>query len=411
MKVYGRTSVHEFLGDFVVYRNLIPLDKRLPTLDDVRGSATQAAGVPEGVTPRKSEPAYARVIVQLLRAARTIDAPQAALERLIYVGDTRMNDGTAFANIARAGGWPGMAFIASERSDPQPPEIIGIDSIPEQEEGSGSPGTIYLANRWAAITEGATGHSFEALCRKRGFPIDEQTAIIVDLDKTALGARGRNDHVINQARVEAVRRTVGELLGDAFDEDAFQAAYDALNQSEFHPFTADNQDYLAYICLILGSGLYRLKPLLERVRGWSRRGRCSASSTRDRMASFEQFIAEVDEQSDVLPGSLREIHERIHRRVQMGDPTPFKAFRYNEYHATVERMGCLGDDAPAEELLASEIVITQEVREAALRWKGQGALLFGLSDKPDEASVPTEELADKGFRAIHRIETHAVGEA
>jgi hypothetical protein len=36
-------------------------------------------------------------------------------------------------------------------------------------------------------------------------------------------------------------------------------------------------------------------------------------------------------------------------------------------------------------------------------------LLFGLSDKPDEASVPSEALASQGFRAIHRAETHAVG--
>jgi len=29
-----------------------------------------------------------------------------------------------------------------------------------------------------------------------------------------------------------------------------------------------------------------------------------------------------------------------------------------------------------------------------LRWKEQGALLFGLSDKPDEASIPTEDKVE-----------------
>jgi hypothetical protein len=378
MNIYGRTSVHEFLGDFVVYRNLIPLDERLPTLDDVR----ERADVPEGVTPRKSQLAYARVIVQLLQAARELDAPDAALEieRLIYVGDTRMNDGTAFVNIARAGKWPGLAFIASEKDEPTEPEIL------EQADG-----TLYLANRWADL------QSFEQFCHERDFPIDEQTAIIVDLDKTALGARGRNDHVINQARVEAVRRTVEDLLGDAFDPDVFQAAYDELNQTAYHPFTTDNQDYLAYICLILGSGLYQLEPLAERVRD-------------GRMASFEQFIGEVDGRADDLSPSLREIHNRVYERVQAGDPTPFKAFRYNEFYATVERMGCLGEDASVEQLLAGEIVITQEVREAALRWKEQGALLFGLSDKPDEASIPREDAREEGLQSIHRVETHVVGE-
>jgi len=375
MKIYDRTSVHEFLGDLVVFRNLAPPDERLPRLDDLR----EPARVPPGVTPRKSQPAYGRVVAELLRAARKLDAHQAALERLVYVGDTRLNDAVAFDNIASAGGWAGRAFIASETPEPTTAEIV-----------QRGPTALYFASRWGAIVE------FERFCEEQGFPIDPQTAVVIDLDKTALGARGRNDRVINQARVEAVRRAVGGLLGDTFDRQAFQVAYDTLNQTEFHLFTADNQDYLAYICLILGSGLYQLQPLLDRVRA-------------DQLTSFAPFIAEVDEQAGELPASLRQIHQDIYRRVQAGDPTPFKAFRYHEYQATVERMGCLSDDLPVEDLLAREIVITQEVREAALRWKEQGALLFGLSDKPDEASIPTDQLAGEGYLPIHRVETHAVG--
>ena len=379
MQSYGRTSVHEFLGDFVVFRNLIPVDGRLPSLDDVRDET----GVAAGVTPRKSEPAYAHVIVALLEAARQLEAPERALERLIYVGDTRMNDGLAFANIATAGGWPGRAFIGSEKTEPGQPEIVPLD----EETAS----TLFLADRWADLGQ------FEQFCEDQDFRIDEQTVILVDLDKTAVGARGRNDHVINRARVEAVQRTVGELLGEDFDEAAFQTAYHTLNQSEFHPFTGDNQDYLAYVCLILGSGLYRLEPLAERVQ-------------EQRLKTFRAFIDEVHARRNELPPPLQQIHRRIYQRVEAGDPTPFKAFRYNEYRATVERMGCLDGHRAVDELLTSEIVITQEVREAALRWRAAGALLFGLSDKPDEASIPTEELAGEGFLPIHQVETHAVGE-
>lgn len=376
MKIYGRTSVHEFLDDFVVYRNLEPLDPRLPALDEIR----PRVALPAGVIPRKSQPAYARVMAYLLQQARGLEAPGIPVERLIYVGDTRMNDGAAFVNICRAGGWPGLAFIASEHDDPVPPEIV------EQEEG-----TLYLANRWADIAE------FEQFCRARDFPLDAHTAVIIDLDKTAVGARGRNDHVINQARVEAVRSTVGDLLGDGFDPQRFQSAYDELNRTEFHPFTADNQDNVAYICVILGSDSHRLEPLVADVRAGA-------------MNSFEQFIAEVDERANELPRSLRDIHRRIYARVQEGDPTPFKAFRYNEYVSTVERMGCLADEVSATDLLANEIVITQEVRETALAWRERGVLLFGLSDKPDEASVPTEELAAQGYESIHRVKTHTVGQ-
>ncbi len=201
-----------------------------------------------------------------------------------------------------------------------------------------------------------------------------------------------------------MRSTVEDLLGDDFSAANFQAAYDVLNQTEFHPFMTDNQDYLAYICLILGSGLYKLEALVKRVRS-------------EEMTSFKQFITEVNEEIDKLPRSLGEIHKSVYTRVQEGDPTPFKAFRYNEYRATLARMGHLEPNAPVDTLLANEIVITQEVRAAALRWKKQGALLFGLSDKPDEASVPRTEVsvprneeAKQGMLPIHRVETHIVGE-
>jgi hypothetical protein len=375
MRSHGRTAVHEFLGDRVVYRNLVPMDPRLPPLDAVRSQLGLAAGV----VPRKSEPAYARVIVHLLQQARALDAPGTSIERLVYVGDTRLNDGTAFANICRAGSWPGLAFIGSERDGASPVEIV------EQDQG-----LLYLANRWATLAD------FDRFCRHRGFLLDGRTAAIVDLDKTALGARGRNDQVIDCARVEAVRRTVGSLLGDSFCPAAFQRAYDLLNQPEFHPFTADNQDYLAYVCLILGSALFDLEDLVARVR-------------HGRLAGFEQFIAAVEGRAADLPANLARIHDDILVRVRQGDPTPFKAFRYNEYRVTVERMGHLPDDVPVAELLASEIVITQEVREAALKWRGRGVLLFGLSDKPDEASIPSAELGASGYQPIHRTETHAVG--
>ena len=376
MRNHGYTSVYEFLGDLVVYRNLAPVDPRLPPLAEMR----ERVGLPAGLTPRKSQPEYARVMAYLLRRARALDAPGTSIEQLVYVGDTRLNDGTAFANLCRAGGWPGLAFIGSERDEPAHVEIV-------EQDGS----TLYLANRWAALAD------FDYFCRQRRFQMDAHTAVIVDLDKTAFGARGRNDHVINRARVEAVRRTVGDLLGDDFDLESFQTAYDCLNQTEFHPFTTDNQDYLAYVCLILGSGLYGLDALVAEVRA-------------GRLTIFEQFIAGVDDRAGELPPALRRIHNRVYARVRQGDPTPFKAFRYNEYQATVERMGQLDDDAPVAELLEQEIVITQEVREVALAWRERGALIFGLSDKPDEASIPTDDLAAQGYRDIHRVETHAVGE-
>jgi hypothetical protein len=384
MKIFGKTTISEFLGDLIVYRNLTPLDPRLPGLDALRDQV----GLPAGRLPRKSETDYARVIVHLLQRARALDAPGTSIKRLIYVGDTRMNDGNAFANLCRAGGWPGLAFIGHETDEPAHTETM---AAPTADEKANDQPTLYLSNRWSALSD------FDRFCAAQHFPIDTTTAIVVDLDKTAMGARGRNAHVIDQVRVLAVRHTVADLLGDAFDESAFRTAYTQLNQPKFHPFTTDNQDYLAYICLILGSGLYDLQEIIDAVRA-------------GRLTSFAQFIDQVQGQIDAMPPALSSVHREIYANVRAGDPTPFKAFRFNEYRATVSHMGQLGDDASVQKLLANEIVITQEVRAQALAWRDHGALLFGLSDKPDEASVPSDALAAQGYAAIHRTEMHAVGQ-
>lgn len=377
MKNFGLAAVSEYLGDRIVYRNLVPVDERLPSLDAIR----QDLSLPAGLIPRKSELDYARVVVHLLHQARGVDASGMQLSRLVFIGDTRMNDGSAFGNICLAGGWPGLAFIGSENTQPASVEVVS-QGINQQ---------LYLANRWAALAE------FDAFCAAEGLPVDEHTAVIIDLDKTAIGARGRNAHVIDQARVDAVQETVAGLLGEDFDQNSFRRSYDQLNQVEYHPFTADNQDYLAYICLILGSGIYDREMLLSQVHTGE-------------MVSFRQFIDRVDEQAGDLPSGLAGIHAEIYKFVLAGDPTPFKPFRRNEYTATVSKMGFMGDDTAVDRLLAAEIVLTQEVRRVAREWQRRGALMFGLSDKPDEASIPPLELSRQGFRPIHRTVTHSVGE-
>ncbi len=128
------------------------------------------------------------------------------------------------------------------------------------------------------------------------------------------------------------------------------------------------------------------------------------------MTSFDQFIAAVETDRLLLPPELLDIHAEIYANVQKGDPTPFKAFRRTEYRTTLQPLRLRRDDAPLEELLSEEIVITQEVRQMALAWRERGALLFGLSDKPDEAALPTPELAAQGYLPLHRLRTHAVGE-
>ena len=373
-EITGLTSLYEILGDFIVYRNLAPADPRLPAVGDLR----QQLGVERRVLPRKADPDYGRVLAEILRQARELAAEPVPIKRLVYVGDTRLLDGTAFQNLCAAGGWPGWAFIGSEAL--ADPPLTRIEP------------PLYLANRWSALRD------FLGFLEGEGFPLDQGTAVVVDVDKTAIGARGRNDKVIDLARVEGVKRTVADLLGPRFDEAAFRVAYDELNQPAYHTFTADNQDYLAYICLILGAGLVRLEDLAQNVRAGS-------------LVSFQDFIARIHKRrEDLAPTGLTSIHDDVWERVEAGDPTPFKAFRYNEYLTTAARFGDLPGASP-EDVLSQRIVITEEVRSAALTLKERGCLLFGVSDKPDEASLPSEQQAREGLQPLHGLETLAVGDA
>jgi hypothetical protein len=372
-EITGLTSLYEILGDFIVYRNLAPADPRLPAVGDLR----QQLGVEPRVLPRKADPDYGSVLAEILRRARELGPEPVPIERLVYIGDTRLLDGTAFRNLCAAGNWPGWAFIGAD--DPAHP--------PQTEVGA----PLYLANRWSALPD------FLRFLVSEGWALDEATAVVIDVDKTAIGARGRNDKVIDLARVEGVKRTVADLLGPRFDEAAFRVAYDELNQPAYHVFTADNQDYLAYICLILGAGLWELGELIEEVRDGS-------------MASFHDFIARVQRRrSELAPTGLISIHDDVWERVEAGDPTPFKAFRYNEYLTTAARFGDLPGASP-EEVLSQRIVITEEVRDVAAALKGRGCLLFGVSDKPDEASMPSPEQAREGKKPLHRLTTLVVGE-
>ena len=377
MKLYGRSTISEFLGDNIAYRNLNPLDTRLPSLDELRASVR----IPEQSVPRKTSADYASLVSHLLKRARALEAPKTRINRLIFVGDTRLNDATAFNNICAAGDWPGAAFICAEKMQDE-----AYHEMMPQEENR----LLFLANRWSLLK------NFDQYLALHDIHIDENTAIILDLDKTCLGARGRNDQVINLARVEAACATVRNLIGDEFDAGAFEQSYTLFNEPEFHPFTTDNQDYLVYVCLMVSAGLYGREQLAADIR-------------EGKVFRFDQFLIDVAAQADQLPGGVRAIHEDIFAHVRQGDPTPFKAFRAQEYLATVSHMGQLDKADSMEVRLSQEIVITQEVRERASDWLFKGALLFGLSDKPDEASVPSSELASQGYLPIHKVETSVVG--
>jgi len=373
MKIHGRARVQDFLGSLIVYRNLIPINPRLPGLPELR----EQFGIPLTVTPRKSSLEYAYVVTDIINRAQETRGETARIMHLLYIGDTRVNDSTAFANLLTAGNWTGAAFIASETASTEETHVEGCDGA-----------KLVLSNRWSTLD------IYDCFCRDSGLKIDERTAVVVDLDKTAVGARGRNDRVIDRVRLQAMRQTISELIEGRFDEKSFQLDYNRLNQPCYHPFTTDNQDYLAYICLSLQSGVVTSSFLFEAL-------------DEGKIQHYTQFLALVDERQSKLSPLLRNVHRSVKEALSKGNPTPFVDFRINEYLLTVESMGYLPDQTPVSRLLEEEIVITHEVMQTALRYRDRGALLLGLSDKPDEASLPPPE--SESHLPIHQTYTHVVG--
>ena len=377
MELFGKATLADVVGDLVVFRNLDIQDRRIPGLRN----AWKEMDLPSRRIPRKHEDGYARAAAWFLTQARRLDRSTARINEVLFLGDTALSDGGAFRNIRREGGWKGWAFIGTGVSE----NTTGAPEWNQDETNVTQGGRWNLLARW--IQE----------ISAQGAACDERTAVVIDMDKTLIGARGRNSVVIDAARLDGLRTTMVELLGSSFNQDVFEEAYQALNQPRFHRFTADNQDYLAYVCLIISSGVISLPGLME----------CLAE---DPNYAFMQFVRWADTRLNAKNVELADMHYSFYKRLEADDPTPFKTFRRREYVATVSRMGNLPDEASIQERLSQEICLTREVMEVADWLKKRGAVVLVLSDKPDEASLPTPEQVREGFKPLHRVSTHVVGE-
>lgn len=376
MTAIASGMLHDAFGGFVVYRNLVPADDRLPTIDQVRSKL----GLERSALPRKPEPAYASVVGEILRQARNLSGITKDATRLLFVGDTMLNDVSAFSNLSAKMGWIGRAFIADESAS----HTREIRVLTEGQQ-------LTVSNQWGDIAEFAD----EAF--SDGFGCDDGTVVVVDIDKTFLGARGRNDHVIDKARQQAAYEVARDVIGEAVvDEASFNRIYNHINDPALHSLTADNQDAIAYTSLLVACGLISLEEL-------------TSSVSNGRIDGFGSFVSDMERRPSRLGTGLAKLQERVREQVMADNPTPFSDFRFAEYRCTGELMGHLSDDAPRAEMLDEEIVITEEVWMAVKAWKARGCIVFGLSDKPDEACFPQPGGVNTGEVPIHCMRTHIVG--
>jgi phosphoglycolate phosphatase-like HAD superfamily hydrolase len=340
-------------GDVVLYRDLRPCDSSLPTLDDLRGPL----GVPPDLLPRKRDAAYGRVLDELLRQAheRRNDLP---LVLMLVVGDSA-NDRKMAEHLRAASGMPVLAFIGTEQADSEPRMTWEGDTA--------------SATRWSLLDEWLN-EVVQRFAPDTGALPWTQTALLLDIDKTLLGPRGRNDAAINNVRAEAALHVAHEILGPDLDATTFGTTYDELCREEFHTLTLDNQDYVVYITLLVMQEVLMVDDV--------RRGIADGT-----LADFARLLAAVDAQ---VPPELQALHTEIRAAHARGDPTIFKAFRYAEFAETVAWMA------------DGRLVLCREVMEMAQRLAERGVLCMAASDKPDQSAMPSAEQAASGMQPLHR---------
>ncbi len=365
----GKARLEDLFGTNIIYRDLNPVNPALPRFSE----AARAVGFREPFPPRKTSEVYAKIILHLLETQT--DTPP---KQVLFFGDTPGNDGSVIRNLQKIVGPHVYGFIGNEKPE-KPPRL-------EKKH------PLFLANRWNLIA------AFLQLLPEFGFDPEVPTAVLVDMDKTALGARGRNDALIDAARMDGVSRLIRQTLATPPDEDQFLFIYKTFNQPEYHFLTEDNQDYLAFICLMILGGVWNFDELLGLL-------------VQQKISSFTDFLNRTG--MHILKTeneTVRHYFEEVLAGTSAGDPTPFKSFRYKEYEATVARIDATSGQNPRD-LLQSEILLTGEIVDvlAFLRKKMSALSVFCISDKPPESTFPPPDLTARGARPLHEIHAKIVG--
>lgn len=341
-----QATIFDLTGDAVIYRDLEPCDPALPRLDALRADL----GLPPGPPPRKRDAAYAQVILGLARAAQAARGGP-PIHTLAVLGDTE-NDRLLAAHLRSVAPVRSFGFIGEDR--------------PVAEESIVWDGDTATATRWHLVEPWAA----EVVRRGGDWA---RSAVLIDIDKTLLGPRGRSDGAIDDARAEGALDVASSFLGPALDVPAFRRIYADLCHKPWHGFTLDNQDYVAATSLLLATGAGDLEALRAEVAAGA--------------ASFPAFL---DAAAGAVRPELRELHAELRSRVAAGDPTPFKAFRRAEFTATLARMA------------DGRLTLCGVVFDTCKALAEQGALLLAASDKPAESAVPSPEQFAAAVLPLHR---------
>lgn len=341
-------TIADLTGDAVFYRDLEPCDPQLPRVAELRARL----GMADGPVPRKRDRSYAQLIEALAQAAQAARGGT-PLTNLLVLGDTD-NDRLLALHLGELGPVTAYGFIGEDR--PVAPEALTLQ------------GTIATATRWHLVETWAAELEAQGLDWTR-------TALLIDIDKTLLGPRGRSDGAIDDARAEGALAVAATLAGPGLDVPAFRRTYAELCHRQWHGFTLDNQDYVVATALLAVAGALDLEELATQVAA----------------GMPPSFAATLAAATLDVPPWLAVLHADLRERVAEGDPTPFKAFRRAELTATLARMA------------DGRLTLCDVLLDLGQRLSDRGALCMAASDKPAESALPSPEQLAVGMRPLHRM--------
>ena len=329
--MYKRGKLTDIFGDFIIFRELNPVNKNLPQFERVKKALSLEK------LPRKKDKDYVKVLSYIFSFA-------GGYKRIFYIGDTLMSDLSVINSFSRYTDFETFGIITREG------ELNGFEDR----------GNFVLNGKWKNL------QNVFSFCEKNHFTISEDTVFIIDIDKTAIGARGRNDKAIDRARMDAIKALAGEIFGEVNKEE-FSMIYDVVNKKDFFYITEDNQDIVSIVSFLVYDGALSLEQLGS--------------------GEFENTISLL---SSVKPDNtkLEKYVQTVLVNVEKGNPTAFPEFRKKEFEKTILRTDFLADETLPSKLLSEEILITGEVYDLALIAKEKGAFVFGVSDKPALSTMP-----------------------
>ncbi len=330
---YKRGKLSDIFGNYIVFRELNPADKNLPQFSEIKTAHSLTK------LPRKKDEEYAKALYYIFSKAKDFN-------KVFYIGDTLMSDASVIKNFLKFPEIETFGIITREGE-------IGKFEFREN---------FLLSGRWADLEKAFS------VCEEKVFRADERTVLIIDIDKTAIGARGRNDKAIDKARLDAIRELAEEIFGK-IDEEKFSKAYQIANKKEFFYITEDNQDIVYLLSFFVYEGTVSEDELSGK-----------------KFENAKELIEKVSVRNPVL----KKYAETILKNIEGKNPTAFPEFRKKEFLKTIARADFLPDKTPVAELLSEEITITGEVYRLALKLKKRGVLVFGVSDKPALSTMPQE---------------------